>query len=148
MSEIEKKLYEIVANQQKIITALVKQAQAAAPNPAVPHTNEVTHGLGGAQKDPTSGHNAPAQNLRPNAPVHQDYNHDAMAILAALPPLVKQAVKDIRVTPSRDPQFTAVVNVMFHPGRDSDAAFNAVQRVVTLLQQQNKLSGKSYQVIA
>lgn len=137
-NEKVKKLYEVVAKQQKIITALVKRAQVA---PA--HKDEVTHGLNDKQVDPTRGHEAPAQSIStPNAPRIKD----ADAILRFLPPVVRAAVKTIQVQPSRDPQFDAVVKVLFNPGKSSDQAFAAIQKVITALQQQNVLQGKAYNV--
>jgi hypothetical protein len=138
MSDIEKKLFEIVAKQQKIITALVKQAQAV---PA--HRDEVTHGLTDKQVNPSQDHAPPAQSIStPNAPRLKD----ADAILRFLPPLVRAAVKTIQVQPSRDPQFDAIVKVLFNPGKDSNAAFVAIQNAVKSLQQSNVLQGKNYSI--
>lgn len=146
-NEKVKKLYEVVAKQQKIITALVKRAQAAAPA----HRDEVTHGLDGTQVDPTRGHSAPITKMTPDkaAPNTGALTRDleGEAILKVLPPVVKAALKTVQVGPSRDPSFDKVVKVFFHPGKDSDAAFNAVQKVVSALQQQNVLKGKNYQIV-
>lgn len=141
-----KKLYEVVAKQQKIISALVKRAQVA---PA--HRDEITPGLSGAQTDPTSGHLAPVTKITPakSTPGAGSLTRDleAEAILKMLPAVVKAALKTVQVVPSRDPNFDKLVKVFFHPGKDSDAAFNAVQNVVAALQQQNVLKGKNYQIV-
>lgn len=142
MNDNNKKALEILlsalAKQQTVITELVKRAQVA---PA--HKDEVTHGLTDKQVDPTRGHEPPPQSLpAPNAPRVRD----AEAILKFLPPVVRAAVRTIQVQPSRDPQFDAIVKVLFNPGKSSDAAFAAVQKVITTLQQQNVLQGKSYNV--
>lgn len=136
MSDIEKKLYEIVANQQKIIAALVKRAQTA---PA--HRDEVTHDLGGGDHVPTTGHQAPAQSAAPNkaAPSTGLLGGEADLILKSLPPLVRSALKDLKTRGN-------TVLVKFQPGKGSDAAFNAIQSVVTALQQRNVLKGTNYQI--
>lgn len=142
MNDNEKKAFDIlfraVAKQQTVITELVKRAQAA---PA--HKDEVTHSIVDTQQVPSTGHNPPPENISaPNAPKMRD----ADAILKFLPPLVRAAVKTIQVQPSRDPNFDAVVKVLFNPGKSSDQAFAAVQKAITALQQQNVLQGKSYNV--
>ncbi len=134
-SEKIKKLYAVIAKQQVIIGELVKRAQVA---PA--HRNEVTHGLTDTQKDPSRGHQTPGQTAAPaKQPGKLTRDIEAEAVIKALPPLVKAVLKDLKVNGSN-------VLVKFHPGKGSDAAFNAIQSVVTALQNKNVLKGKSYQI--
>jgi len=136
--KIIEKLFSIAEKQQKAIGLLAKLAQVA---PA--HRDEVQHGLNDKQVDPTRGHQPPPQSIpTPNSPRVRD----AEAILKFLPPVVRAAVKTIQVQPSRDPQFDAVVKVLFNQGKSSDAAFAAIQKVIVALQKQNVLQGKSYSV--
>jgi len=72
------------------------------------------------------------------APVHPNLR-EADTILKALPLNVKPVVARIEVKGGD-------VYVQFHPGKESDAAFAAVQSTVQNLQQQNVLPGQSYQV--
>src|SRR5271155_2791612 len=58
--------------------------------------------------------------------------HEAQAITQALPQNVRPSIAHIEV-------HGGDVLVSFKPGQDSDAVFNAVQQVVTNLQQQNIL---------
>jgi len=64
---------------------------------------------------------------------------EAQTILSSLPPGVKATVAILEVHGD-------TVKVRFHPGKGSDAAFQAIQNVVHTLQAQNKLMGKNYTV--
>lgn len=64
---------------------------------------------------------------------------DAAAILHALPANVKPTVATVEVHGND-------VMVQFHPGQDSDQAFQAVVNTVNNLQSNNVLVGKNYQV--
>lgn len=78
----------------------------------------------------------PAQSLpQGTAPT----THEAQAITQALPANVKPVVAHLEVRGGD-------VLVRFKPGQDSDMAFNAIQQVVTNLQQQNVLQQPRYNV--
>ena len=81
-----------------------------------------------------------AQQLPPQTlSVGDPTKKDAAAILHALPPTVKPLVATVEVHGSD-------VMVQFHPGQDSDQAFQAVVNTVNSLQRNNVLVGKNYQV--
>jgi hypothetical protein len=77
----------------------------------------------------------PAANLSAAQPT----THEAQAIAQALPPAVKAAIANIEV-------HGGDVLVRFQPGKDSDAAFSAVQQAVQSLRQQNVLQFPQYNV--
>jgi hypothetical protein len=62
---------------------------------------------------------------------------DSAAILRALPPHVSSTIAALEVHGNE-------VKVKFHPGKDSDAVFNAIQQVVQNLQASNVLPGTNY----
>jgi hypothetical protein len=89
-----------------------------------------------AQVMPTSLHADPVQSLpAPNRPVERE----ADAILHALPADVRATVERIEVRNNE-------VLVRFNPGKDSDVAFQTIQKTVNDLQNQNVLPGQSYMV--
>ena len=83
-------------------------------------------------------HSAPATEAP--APVSAN-TREAETILAALPAPVKAVVALLEVHTSRDPQFAGEVHVKFVPGKASDMAFKAIQKVVQDLGNRNLLPG-------
>lgn len=80
-----------------------------------------------------------AQNLQELPAANVATKREADVITGALPPVAKSAVERIEVHNDE-------VRVRFHAGKDSDAAFNAVQKTVQQLQATNVLPGMNYVV--
>jgi hypothetical protein len=81
-----------------------------------------------------------AQNYQELPTAHDAQNvtkREADVIVGSLPPVAKSAVERIEVHNNE-------VRVRFHPGKDSDAAFNAVEKTVQNLQASNMLPGTNY----
>lgn len=78
-------------------------------------------------------------------PIHPTLSEER-AILGALPPTARAAVKQLEVHKSADPAFNGEVRVSFLPNKGSDEVFDAVQKTVANLAQSNVLPGANYLV--
>jgi hypothetical protein len=126
--KIIEKLVKIAHNQQKIIHKL---AQALPPDSVPTSGTTYTPGAPPAPAPaPTPGATAPGA-----APTHTE----AKAILNSLPADVKNKLVNLEV---HNGQVTVQWKVPVQ-----DATFNAVQKTVQNLQQQNVLPGTSYKVV-
>ena len=77
--------------------------------------------------------------LEPGSPNKKE----AMAILEALPPVVRSMVNQLEVHMRPD---VNEVKVRFMAGKSSPQAFNAIQKTVQDLQTKNVLAGQSYKI--
>lgn len=84
-----------------------------------------------------------AQNLQDLPAAQAPTKREADVITGALPAPVKSTVERLEV---HNNGTDSEVRVKFHAGKDSDAAFNAIQKTVHNLQASNMLPGISYVV--
>lgn len=90
-----------------------------------------------------------AQNLesfqRPSTHLPENSVKDPAAMIqGALPNAVQSSIQRLEV--HGGPGVDSEVRVKFHPGKDSDAAFSAIQKTVQHLQKSNVLPAASYVV--
>jgi hypothetical protein len=117
------KLVKIAENQQKIIE---KMAQQISDN---------TDMILGDQKAPDPVAPPPPTNLKATPPPKRE----ADAILAALPPDLKSALKAVEVVGGN-------VSLKFLPGKATQPNYDAIKAIIQQLQNGNKLPAQSYNV--